>query len=181
MFKKNLTPEQQKKAQLKETIRKNKGIAVERFIARSIDNIIFLIITVFACFSFTENEYIIFFVYIIAKVLVETILISKLSTTPGKWLFNIYIKDNQSQNLTFKKSFLRVILVIIIGTGLQVFSFFTMIFSYFYYGNKKTTIWDNIVNSEVIREKMPFKKKAVILSTFLMGTISFMSIIMILN
>ncbi len=76
--------------------------------------------------------------------LIEAYFISKLGCTPGKWILNIRISDNNGNNLSFANAFKRVMLILVYGRGLLIplVSFIASIIAYVGLRDKGITKWD---------------------------------------
>ena len=101
---------------------------IRRYIARTIDyNLYNLIIQCFVILILNvrtvENvglSIIVSILTILLMLFIEPFLLSKFSTTLGKWLLGLKITDEDGNHLTYKDAFNRTIEVIIYGCGLYI-------------------------------------------------------------
>lgn len=149
-----------------------------RFWARTIDISIILLPLGFIWFSLFPNiyrldsKYACGFGYSIINFLIwafiEALLISKWGYTPGKWILNVKVRDKNSGNLIYNKSFKRILLVLLYGYGLcvPIISAIANIISYRTLVLKGITKWDERMDVVVTHQKIGVYK--IILAIFLL-------------
>lgn len=96
---------------------------------------------------------------------VEAFLIASMATTPGKKLFNIYVKNSNGEKLTLKESFTRSFYIVIFaqGFGIPLFSMIQQILTFFKLKRGGNTTWDKEMGTQVVCKKnSPFKIAAVV-------------------
>jgi uncharacterized RDD family membrane protein YckC len=98
-------------------------------------------------------------------VFVESVLISKLGTTPGKWLFNIRVSTEAGDLPTLLQSLNRSINVWLRGLALNVvlLSVFAMIIAYSKLLKHGQTTWDVKAGTVVHVEKLDPVRYALII------------------
>lgn len=129
-----------------------------RYFARFIDialfSILILFIRLFSA-SFTINDVTGFsFVMLIIWMIIEAKLISTYGFTIGKKLLNIKVVDANNKKLTFSIALKRSFLVWLLGLGLGILSFFTMLISFFNLRKEKISLWDKQCKSIVVHNKV---------------------------
>jgi hypothetical protein len=103
-----------------------------------------------------------------AYILIETILLSTLGTTLGKWIFHISLKNNQDQKLSSVTAFKRTFLVYWRGLGLLLpfISFITLFYSYAALNSSGSTSWDKECHTVVSHQRIGFLRIAVAIILF---------------
>jgi len=138
-----------------------------RFLARLFDTIIFLVLI----FPDAEElislrEYSLFRIalFIPYLILIESVFLSTWGTTPGKWFFNVTVRNSTGQKLSFANAFGRSIKVWIkgMGLGLWFFPIITLIYSYSKLLNNGITSWDR-AGEFTVSIKQHIKKTKVII------------------
>lgn len=132
-----------------------------RFFARYIDIFLFTIILA-AFFEITEisishiPEIIFGLIIVFLWVFFESLLLSTLGATFGKWLLKISLRDKSGQKLTFKTALNRSFHVWFygMGIGLPFISLFTMIFAHGSLRKNGVTVWDKRCNTVISHQKM---------------------------
>lgn len=86
---------------------------------------------------------------------IEALFLSKIGTTPAKWIFGIRVISNSGGNLSYANAFKRAFLVFVQGEGfgIPLVTLFTRLFAYRRLTRTGTTIWDSSVESVVIHKK----------------------------
>ncbi len=130
-----------------------------RFFARKYDYFIFSVFFSFFLFFFppyvVRNQVLLSLLIIFIWVFVEAGFLSFFGTTPGKWIFNLKIRNFKGEKLSFSDSLTRSFLVWLkgIALGLPIISIIAMYIS----GNKLKkegiTDWDYKVGSLILQEK----------------------------
>ena len=121
-----------------------------RFMARIIDNTLFIIIfgliLVFLVPAFMEevNGTILGFLSLFAWIFVETLLLITLGTTFGKWLLRIQITLKDGQKPTLLHAFKRSVKVWFFGLamGIPFINLFTLISAHSDLSKNRITSWD---------------------------------------
>lgn len=141
-----------------------------RYFARSIDMFIGALAVVYVWNYINAGSYDAVFgnvsEYISGSVLygiwlfVEALIISLTATTPGKWLFNIYVLDKYGNRLNYKTSLRRSFLVFYrgLGLGIPLITIFTLMKAY---GNLTTNVftsWDIDCGTVAISKKVGASK-----------------------
>ena len=119
-----------------------------RYLARHTDTILFAVFLALffgdsGLFSGSEEFWgslVIMFLWIF----VEAVFLAMIGTTPGKWLFNISVVNNNGSKLTFSSALNRSFMVWIkgLGLGIPLVSLFTMYSSYSELQKNGITSWD---------------------------------------
>lgn len=141
-----------------------------RFFARTLDvfvigTLAFLFVSYIIGFMFAdyvesfigifENPILVsMFIYII-WIQIEAIFISKLGTTPAKWLFGIKVLNKNREKLSYSNSIKRAAMVWAQGEafGIPFLLIFTRLYAYSRLTKTGTTSWDEAANSVVIHKK----------------------------
>lgn len=122
-----------------------------RYWARMIDVFIFSVILdiallyVFDLFGLNIVERIVLSIcFLLAWLPVEAVLLSVLGTTAGKWLFNIQIRDEQGEKLSFRAAMNRGFKVFVrgMGGGIPLVSFLCLINAHSKLVYEGTASWD---------------------------------------
>lgn len=94
---------------------------------------------------------------------VESLFLSQLGTTPGKWLFGIRVVHPGGELLTFSKALTRSFFVFFqgLGLGIPLISFGTQVFAYRRLSKTGTTLWDTSTNSVVLHKEWGLMRAAV--------------------
>ncbi len=131
-----------------------------RFLARSIDQLLFLLtVSVLFIFIFPqilELPGILFgMVFLFLMTFPEALFISKWSATPGKQLLKIKVLTPSKELLSYSDAWKRSVGVYLngIGLGIPFVSIVTMILSYRQLTNNSITKWDEAGGFKVIHEK----------------------------
>jgi hypothetical protein len=87
---------------------------------------------------------------------IESVLLCTVSTTPGKWLFGIYVKDAGGGNLSFGQALSRTGYVMWAGMGLEIpiVGLFTRYYGFKRLMNTGTTLWDAESDSVVVYKEI---------------------------
>ena len=90
--------------------------------------------------------------------LIESILLSTLGTTLGKWLFNVSVEDAQGKKLSFRIALERTFLVYFRGLALllPLISIITLFYAYAALKSSGTTSWDKECHTVVSHQKIGF-------------------------
>ena len=90
----------------------------------------------------------------------EGCLISKCGYTPGKWLLNTLIRDQDGEKLNFSTSLKRALFVWIYGEGFGIpyLSLVINIIAYFRLNKDGITKWDEKLNIEVKHTRIGWVK-----------------------
>jgi uncharacterized RDD family membrane protein YckC len=91
---------------------------------------------------------------------VEALLLSRIGTTPGKWMLGIRVTDDLGQNLAYWPALKRSSLVLVIGNGfgMPTFELLPMIqgvMSWILYRRSGNTLWDRAAQSQLVHSKPP--------------------------
>ncbi len=149
----------------------NKGLValtvspVTRLCARAIDMFIFSFFCAFITVIFfpsyinvvgsLDEESIIFYLSVmVIWIFVESLLISKLGTTLGKWLFGMRIKSVRGDQLKYMQALKRSVAVWFNGIGMGVFTLITMVVSFNYLVNEGATSWDKDGNLILVQDEI---------------------------
>ena len=91
-------------------------------------------------------------------VFLEALLLSTWGSTPGKWLFRIYVHTDEGKKPTYRQALARAFGVWWMGLGaaLPIISLITMIVANVKLSNLGKTSWDRIYNFEVEHKKIGF-------------------------
>ncbi len=147
--------ENQEVEKLKKCESLSKFFPWRRYFARATDGIIYMYTIQLVLAIFTNSSPIdeispllSWFIGLIAVFIFEPILLSRFGTTIGKFIFGIYIYDNQGRKLSYGYAFERTTDVLIFGKGLDIpfFSIYTLIKSYNTYAYYNKTRWDEYHN-----------------------------------
>jgi tetratricopeptide (TPR) repeat protein/uncharacterized RDD family membrane protein YckC len=111
---------------------------------------------------------------IAAWVLIEALLLCLLGTTPGKWLLNISVRDENGKKPGFGKALKRSLLVWLCGTlaGIPVISAVTLILSYWHLTKSRVTLWDSKAACSVTHDYMKSLKVFALIALISVITIS---------
>jgi tetratricopeptide (TPR) repeat protein/uncharacterized RDD family membrane protein YckC len=146
----------------------------KRFWARGLDNILFILLAFFLFFKllYVEiMEFPSFLIYLSATFLwtfIEAVLLCTWGTTPGKWLFNVTIRNEEGKKLGFVPALKRSLLVWIygMGFGIPVITPFGMINQYRKLTKMKSTMWDRKLKLIVQHDYLQSIKTIIIVSTY---------------
>jgi len=144
-----------------------------RFWARMIDYSLFTLIfgLVLGSFHLTMMPLQPFFgiLIIFLWVFVETFLIATWGTTPGKWILNTYVRDQNHHRLSFSDALNRSFSVwwIGVGAGLPIVSFITMIVAAVKLSNTGTTSWDRRNKYRIFHGKVGVIRTLIVILFFL--------------
>lgn len=91
---------------------------------------------------------------------VESFLLSRFTTTPGKWLLGIRVTDDLGQPLTYLAAVKRTVLVVCTGAGLGLpaLSLLPVLqgtMSWLLYRRTGITLWDRAASSRVVHSPLP--------------------------
>lgn len=77
-------------------------------------------------------------------VLIEPLLLAKLGTTPGKWIFGLVLRDEQNEKITYLDGLWRTFTVFKLGLGFSIpfYNIYRSIKSYSQCDQKMTMEWD---------------------------------------
>ncbi len=77
-------------------------------------------------------------------ILIEPILLSKLGTTPGKWIFGLELRDNRGNKITYSDGLWRVFNVLKTGMGFSIplYNIYRLIKSYNTCNDQNEMLWD---------------------------------------
>lgn len=102
------------------------------------------------------NEYVFGAVLYGIWLFVEALIISLTATTPGKWLFNIYVLDKYGNRVDYKTSLKRSFLVFYrgLGLGIPLISLFTLTKAYGKLTTNVFTSWDIDCGTVAISKKI---------------------------
>ena len=89
---------------------------------------------------------------------IESILLSTLGTTLGKWILRVSIKDNQGKKLSLGNSLKRTFLVYFRGFAffIPIISIVTLIYAYASLSSSGSTSWDKECNITVTHQRIGF-------------------------
>ncbi len=96
---------------------------------------------------------------------VEALIVSMFGTTPGKWLFNLYVLDREGNKLNYSLALKRSFLVLYrgLGLGIPIVALFTSIKAYGKLTSNIFTSWDLDCGTVTISKKNSTPK--IVLST----------------
>ena len=146
-----------------------------RFSARLFDTIIFLLsASIFFLLIFPDADELIslreyslfrFALFMPYLILAESVFLSTWGTTPGKWFFNVTVRNSIGKKLSFANALDRSIKVWIKGMGLGFWFFpiITLIYSYSKLLNNGITSWDRAGEFTVSINQHIKKTKVVII------------------
>ncbi|ABX41566.1 tetratricopeptide repeat protein [Lachnoclostridium phytofermentans] len=173
--------ETQKEVSIDKSDGNNYGEFVEvrpwkRFWARGLDNILFILFVFFLLKELLQvdlMEFESFLVYLSAIfiwTLIEAVLLCTWGTTPGKWLFNVTIRNEDGKKLGFVSSLKRSIWVWIygMGFGIPVITPFGLFNQYRKLTKMKSTTWDRRLRLIVRHDFLQNIKTIIIVSTYIL-------------
>lgn len=139
-----------------------------RFFARNIDIYIFalflvVILSIFSPSSIPKSNISFGMVALFLWILVESVFLSTLGTTFGKWLLKVKVRDNEGRKLTFPVALKRSFLVWLkgLGIGFPIISLLTLISSHSDLTKRGGTSWDKDCHSIVTHQKIGIVRTAV--------------------
>lgn len=151
-----------------------------RWLARIVDGIwwFLLVWTVAVASGWLGLWHVIFAGYVlligtaVAWIPVESYLLSRFATTPGKWLLGIRVTDDVGQPLGFVPALKRSLLVLVTGRGFglpagELIPVLQFSMSWILYRRTGTTLWDRAAVSQVAHAPANFAGIAVALLTLL--------------
>ncbi|HCL01690.1 MAG TPA: hypothetical protein DHW61_04625 [Lachnoclostridium phytofermentans] len=146
----------------------------QRFWARGLDNILFILLVSFLLKKLLQAEIMefqSFLIYLLAMFIwtfIEAILLCTWGTTPGKFLFNVTIRNADGEKLGFVSALKRSLLVWIygIGFGIPVISIIGLISQYKKLTKMKSTTWDRKMKVIVRHDYLRGTKTVIIVTTF---------------
>jgi uncharacterized RDD family membrane protein YckC len=94
----------------------------------------------------------------VAWIPVEAFLISRFTTTPGKWLLGIRVTDDLGQPLSYLAALKRSAIVLAIGNGLGLPTLMLLPLlqagmSWVLYQRSGSTLWDRVAGSSLVHER----------------------------
>lgn len=133
-----------------------------RFWARILDYIVFVSIAFFLAetlfkMQLKSNSYLFYFLAVFIWTFIEAALLSTWGTTPGKWLFNVTIRDAEGKKPGFVPALKRSIYVWFfgVGMGIPIIFLFELVAQYNNLTKMKATSWDHkmkfIVHHDYLR------------------------------
>lgn len=94
------------------------------------------------------------FLSLFAWIFIEAFLLSTWGTTPGKWLFDIEVRDKEQKMLNFQQALKRSFKVWRMGLGFGIFLPFMLIISYVQLVRNGISPWDNKCDSMAFHGEM---------------------------
>jgi len=145
-----------------------------RFFARILDYIIFvsiIFVLVEEILKLNLNgvySFSLYFTAIFIWIFIEAALLSTWGTTPGKWLFNVTLRDNSRKKLHFIPALSRCLSVwfLGIGTGIPILCFIGMGVQYSKLTKTKATSWDAKRKHIIHHDYLRWVKTTIIVSIY---------------
>ena len=106
---------------------------------------------------------------LVMNILLESILLSSLGTTLGKWLLKITVRDQENKKLTFRTALKRTFLVYYKGLALYIpfINIFTLITAYKVLKEIGSTSWDRDCKTTVSHQKIGFFRTFIAIVLFI--------------
>lgn len=106
---------------------------------------------------------------------IEALFLSKCMTTPGKWLFNITVKNTSDEKLTYEQAFRRGFMVYYKGLflGIPILNLFSAFNSYSLLLETGKTVWDLKGDIKVQHKKIGMKFILIILAFVMLRAVTF--------
>ena len=151
-----------------------------RFFARAFDRIFYLTCWIvplclglhvnFAKFTLWQS------LVFLSEVLLEPLFLSRFSTTPGKWLFGITVKDELGNRLSYSKAMRRYFIMYFwgMGLGIPVFRLIRLAISYKEYWHGRELRWEN-ESEEIVKDQKNSRVAAVAAASVFLCVVSLLS------
>ncbi len=111
---------------------------------------------------------------LVMTLLFEPVLLSRLGTTPGKWVLGFRVTDPRGERLTYSDAFSRTILVMGYGLGLNIplLRLYRMFRSLRMLETDAPLSWEDGVSRQILRDRKPWRPVAYVCLTLLIGLAS---------
>ena len=151
-----------------------------RFFARSFDRIFYLTCWIvplclglhvnFANFTLWQS------LVFLSEVVLEPLVLSRFSTTPGKWLFGITVTDELGNRLSYSKAMRRYFKVYFwgMGLGVPVFRLIRLAICYNEYWHGRELRWEN-ESEETVKDQKNSRVAAVAAASAFLCVVSLLS------
>ena len=149
-------------------VQARRGRAWLRWIARTVDEVLWYALIWISgvlagqlyLWDFVFRHNILLFGPALLWIPVEAWLLSRIGTTPGKWMMGIRVTDDLGQNLAFLPALKRSGLVFLVGNGfglptLELLPMIQAVISWIFYRRSGTTFWDRTSHAQLIHSKPP--------------------------
>lgn len=146
--------------------------AWSRFLARYIDISLFSM-AIGILINFIDSEFVFQIVVLFLWVFFETLFLITLGKTPGKFLFNLSLKDEEGKKLQLLPAFRRSLTVFLFGffAGVPAISQLTLLYSYLIFLKTGTTKWDSDGHFRMTYNKIGMIRKLII-TTLMLASIA---------
>jgi len=111
------------------------------------------------------------FMVLLTWIFVDSIFLTTFGTSPGRWLFGLYVVDTNGNKLSFGSAISRSIMLSIQGlcVGLPLFPLITMYFAYKRLKSTGSTLWDISSKSMVIHKPSTFFRSLTFSKSLVIG------------
>ena len=151
--------------ELKEDVNKTLKAPFKRYFARTIDfSMYYILIEFIMVFLFNMNinidnlDLFINLLAAIAMIAIEPFFLNKFKTTPGKWIFGLYVTDYNENALSYWDGVSRTLYLVIYGYGCMIplLSLIAVIISFYLCMKEKTLVWEN-GNLQTVKDKKKYR------------------------